>query len=129
MFESNNYKTDANLEIKGVWVDFIGGSKIKVASSDNPHHVQRLIQESKDNHLSSGDILAADADMLAAKRLADTILLDWQDFFEVGKPLPYTKEKAAQLLISIKPLLGAVNKAARDEALYRQKQAADIEKN
>ena len=29
MFEINQFKTDADLELNGVWVDFINGAKIK----------------------------------------------------------------------------------------------------
>ena len=37
--------------------------------------------------------------------------------------------KALEILLSVKPLFSAVTKAANDEALYRQQQNADIEKN
>ena len=131
MFEINNFKTDAQLEQNGVWVDFIGASKIKIASLDNPHYLQRLLQARKDRTLNLEDdsFISEDARHALAQIYVDTILLDWEGFSENGEALPYSKDKALEVLLSIKPLFAAVTKAANDEALYRQQQNADIEKN
>ena len=130
MFEINKYKTDSDLELNGVWVDFISGAKIKVASLDNSQYVQRLLQARKDRTLNLDDeVVSIEARRALAEIYVDTILLDWEGFSENGELLPYGKDKALDALLSVKPLFAAVTKAANDEALYRQQLTADIEKN
>jgi len=130
MFEINNYKTDSHLESEGAWVNFIGGARIKVASLDNPQYLQRLLQARKDRTLNLDDEVVSDTARRAlAEIYVDTILLDWENFSENGEPLPYSKDKALDALLSVKSLFAAVTRAANDEALYRQQLHADIEKN
>ena len=107
------------------------GLKLKIASLDNPQYLQRLLQARKDSTLNLEDdsFISEEARRALAQIYVDTILLDWEGFTENEAPLPYSKEKALDVLLSVKPLFAAVTKAANDERLYREQQNEGIEKN
>lgn len=95
--EINSIKTDPNLALDGVWIDFEDDARVKIAANGNPAHQRALAKHAKKfgNRLKRDPLAGRE---LAAEAMADAIVLDWEGFTENGEPLPCTRENKIKLL-------------------------------
>lgn len=95
--------TDASLVTDGVWVDFFGGSRLLVASTDSPKykaHLSRLAQKNKVRLDSTNEETVGLVQKITCESLAKHVLLGWEGIAEKdGSPVPYSKEKAFEYLM------------------------------
>jgi len=123
MFDLNAIATDTKKEIEGVWYDVGDGLQLKVARMNNPQYVKRLNEVSAPYRaqVKAGTLSDEKKAELAAGVMAETILLDWRGMFLGGKPLPYSRKKAAEILADprYQAVFSLVMSFAQDEAAFR----------
>lgn len=106
MFDITSLAVDAKKAKEGVWVEYPGGAKFKVArySSPDADMARREVQLKHYNQLQETlkkgeEVKESDEYMQdMAHVVAEHILVDWDNISEKGKKLPYSVEKAAELL-------------------------------
>lgn len=80
-FNFADLMVDDGLSKEGVWVDFYGGSKLKIASTSSPAYKSKLTKLARANKLilddSNPDNFEA-VQRITAEALATTVLLDWE---------------------------------------------------
>lgn len=98
--ELSKYKTDETLEREGVWVDMGDGFHVRIARDGNPKHsaaVSRLTKPFK-QQIRRGTLGQEKLAEIAAQAMAEAIVLDWQGLYDDGKEIPYSQEKAYEIL-------------------------------
>ncbi len=97
---SKSFGTDKEAAENGKWFDLENGGRVKVAKLGClafKAEVQRL-QKPFLAILNSSMDSSAVIDKITTKAMAKTILLDWSDISMDGADLPYSVEKAKELL-------------------------------
>lgn len=90
----SSLRTDINSLTDGVWMDFGGGLRVKVAAWMNENFVklrQELQEPYKAVLQSGGDIPLEDAEAIFSKLIAETIITDWEGVVDpdTGNPVAY----------------------------------------
>ena len=80
-FNFADIMVDKDLSEEGVWVDFYGGSRLKIASTSSPAYKSKLSKLARANKLILDDSNPENFEAvqrITAEALATTVLLDWQ---------------------------------------------------
>jgi hypothetical protein len=103
----SSFKSDMTKVEGGVWIGDIpdmGDLRLKVRPIGNPDYLRVLSQltDTAPRHTKRGGRIIDHAvkASIAARTLADTVLLDWEGLEDDdGKPLPYSAEIAKKMLL------------------------------
>lgn len=117
-FQSDPKKSD-----EGVWISLDESTRIRVARADNPRYQAAMRREllPYKQAVRAGTLSEKIADKVMAVCLAEAVLLDWDGFTAEGEPLPYSREKAVELLMAphMKDFRSMVVGFSEDAALFR----------
>lgn len=101
MFDIDNLRVDPDKASEGTWVDYRGGSKLKVAKLNNKDYQSFRTRKA----LECSDVLQREdekaeekAEEITVEALARYVLKDWSGFGSGDKETPYSVEKAIELL-------------------------------
>lgn len=129
--ELNDQKIDLVKLEEGDWVDKIpeaDGLRLKVRGAENKawRRMQDKLINAVPRKRRINGLEPEDRDRITAQLLLNTALLDWDGLHMDGQPIPYSKEKAQELLTDPQWVVfrNAVSYAANVVATQRQ---ADIE--
>lgn len=127
------YDADRKKQREGVWdeielvpADEEAGTEavtleVKIASSGNRAYQARLVElmaPYRDTLKEGVPISDEESDLIFAKAMAGTILVDWK-LQHHGQPVPFDEEHAASLLIEIPDLREEIANRARQREKYR----------
>lgn len=105
-FDINQMRTNRDAENEGVWIDYEGGLRLKIARLQNEAHEQFMLE--KRRQVQTKKRVGADADIsravikeLTIESMARHILLDWDNMVEGGKRIEYSVEEATRLLTEV----------------------------
>jgi hypothetical protein len=120
------FATDTAAEIEGRWFPF-SDARLKIARTGNARYreVLRTKYNLHRDELDKGIIDLAKSDEMLADILSQSILLDWENIADGGKPIPYTKAEAVRLLLKYRDLREVV--IAKADNLENFKIAQDKE--
>lgn len=119
--DMNIFKTNANVEVTGVWHD-LGDGKIKIARYNNPVYQKaiRRLTTPFANLINAGTDESADkASEITIEAMAEAIVVDWKDVTDEGTPLEYSKENAVILLTKYPDFREWVSLKATSARFYR----------
>ena len=127
----DNGFTDPELEREGVWVDYRGGSRIKIARIHNPNFTRAYDAAIKPHKRKqrAGTLETEVETTIFCKCISKTILLDWEGFTKNGKPWKYSAENAYQLLEDKIDFRNEVVEFATTEEIFHREFNEDSEKN
>tara|TARA_Y100000310_G_scaffold166805_1_gene166476 strand:+ start:223 stop:618 length:396 start_codon:yes stop_codon:yes gene_type:complete len=97
-----NAFADPEAEKEGVWIDYLDGSRVKIARAGNPNF-QRSYDAALKPHIRKQreGTLATEIELKClCEAMAGTILMDWEGFTDGGKALKFDKKVAVKLLIN-----------------------------
>ena len=80
-FNFGELMTDETSAKEGVWVDFYGGSRLRIASTHSPTYKSKLTKLARANRLILDDSNPENYEAvqkITAEALATTVLLDWE---------------------------------------------------
>lgn len=93
--------TNPDLEVKGVWRDIGGGTRLLVARANNRTY-SKLLNTLFEKHQQALDIEGPESEKLSDSIMVDvfakTILLGWEKLGYKGAELPYTEDNAKMVL-------------------------------
>lgn len=98
---SEVYNTDKTAAEEGVWTDIGYGVKVKIRSFDSAHtKALRSKLQAPFAHLTKmgKDIPEDDQNEINIKLIAGSSLIDWNFTDDEGNKLPYSAEKAEEML-------------------------------
>lgn len=132
-FDLDSLFSNPEMEIEGVWVDFFGGSRLKIASTDSQLYKARLAKLAKKHRLqldSDNDESIRLVSEITAEALADTVLLDWERINIDGqKNAKYTKELGKKALLNSSKFRTFVEENAADYSNFQDELKEDVGKS
>lgn len=118
--EIGKLKTNAK-EIEGVWFQY-EDVELHVCSAFKPAYNKALndLQASLRKQYRRRSIPEEVSRKAMCELVAEHLLIDWKGFTEGGKPLPYSKERAADLLYNSVKFFKVVDEFTSDVAAYEE---------
>lgn len=129
----SNNKIDSSAEKDGVWVDIDEKTSLLIARFNNPKYkayVRRKFEARRKLSRTTG--LSDEAtEKITTQAMAHTVLLDWRGLEDSGVEIPYSTEKAIELLSdeTLPWFFDFVYETANDFQLYREHSIAEGEDN
>lgn len=128
------FGTDKALEERGVWLELDGEVSFLIARIGHTGCAyNRLIRAKFKPHRRRIENDTLDDEVvrkIQAEVFAKTALLDWKGVTDKdGNKLPFSKEKAEELLLELPELADILFNFARDYVNYRQEEMEDEAKN
>lgn len=129
--EINKAFTDPEIEKEGVWIDYRGGSKIKVARIGNPNFSRVNAAKMKPHRKKqrAGTLDEETETRLLCEVIAETVLLGWEGFTDGDKQFKYSKQNAIDLLTKHIDFRNEVVEFATTEEIFHREEVEDSEKN
>lgn len=126
-------KPDLSKAENGIWINVGEGLRIKVASMSNKAYVKTLKASMKPyrSQIRSGRIRDEVVEGVVKACMARTVLLAWEGLTEDDEEteIPYSTDKALELLTDFPEFFQIVHDAASDHALFVADEDEDSEKN
>lgn len=97
----NQLRMDSDKEQKGVWFDYIGDIKLKIARTGNPNYRAAMTELNAGDLdvLQIGDTQSKQLDLVQMKIASKALLVGWQNLTgDDNVEIPYSEEKAFELL-------------------------------
>lgn len=125
------FATDPELELNGVWVEIGQGARVKVARTNNKRYTERMqaLMRPHRRQLRMGQLDDEVFDAILIRVVAETVLLDWENLEDGGKPIPYNTENAMRLMTEFPDFRNVVAEIAQEMETFRAVELADAEKN
>lgn len=125
------FKTDEQKEVDGVWVPLSATAKIKVARMGNPRYRECIKRKSAPYRQAglANEIPSEVYQQLVREAVAETILVDWQGITADGQPVPYMKETALKFCTELKDFYNLVLSAADSMETFRVQAQETLAKN
>ena len=115
------FDLDGDLEVEGVWQTVTGEGKVLIAAWENPNFISafREMPRGIRRRSRAGRLTNEEDRALMAELVAKTVLLDWVNMGDDGKPLgDYTAESGKKQLLKHPKFYDFVGECAQDEKLY-----------
>jgi hypothetical protein len=124
---------DQEIGTEGVWVDFYNGSKLKIASIDNPKYKAYLSKLARKNRFQldqSNEDSSELVQEITTDAMAKYVLVGWKgiQLGEDGVETPYTPEIGKKALQSAPKLRAFVSEQAEDNTLYKKEVIEAVKK-
>lgn len=109
-------------EVEGVWVDAGAGLRLKIARAGNAAYEKILTRLTRPHIQRIRQNTFPDDEMkkLVWQAMGEAVLLDWENLDdEDGNPIPYSAEKATELITEHKDFRDMVAAYAQDATLFK----------
>lgn len=127
-FNFARFRTDEAAENEGVWFEVGEGFEIKVARLGNRKHAETYARLTSTpavrGVVADKKLTDEQAIRIMVEAMADAILIDWKNLEEDGNPIPFSREKALELL-DVKDFRALVHDFASQQSNFRVKQIAE----
>mgnify|MGYP003439894611 FL=1 len=128
------FKTNKDLEVKGIDLQYGEGIIITIARAGGANPVYARVVEAKTKpyrrQIQSETISAELSEQLTREIYAEAIVLDWEGVTdENGEIMPFTKENAVKLFKDLPDLFADIKEQAGKAALFRNDVLAADSKN
>lgn len=128
-FNLGKLMIDEDVSKTGVWVDYLEGSRLKIASSNSHRYKAAVARLYKGNRLQLDDTNPNNFRLIqeiTAEAIANTVLLDWEGINwpnpdgTVTENVPYTKELGKLALMSADAFREFVSEKAGTPSLFKK---------
>lgn len=128
-FDLTSLTIDESVSKDGVWVEFLGDSKLKIASTNSHTYKAYVTKLYKQNRLRLDDSNVENFKLIqeiTAKAMAAMVLLDWEGINwpdengNVIENIPYTKARGEQALLAADQLREFVADQASRPGLFHR---------
>jgi len=128
-FDLSDLMADAGTMEDGVWVDFYGDSRLKIASADSPKYNSYLARLARQNKIRLDDENPKYFDTIqsiTATAKAKHILLDWENIKINGKKTPYSWEIGKEALLNSPKLREFVDDYSQDFRNFKKELEEEV---
>ena len=115
-------RTDSTKEVEGAWIDCEEGLRLKIARHGNVKYDEaiRTLSVPYQRRLMNNTLSQATMEEIECKAMANHILKGWENLQDDdGKEIPYTPEKAFELLTTVRDFFKMVRALAQNADNYR----------
>ena len=128
-FDLSSFKIDKKKSLEGVWEPLGNGTEILVARIGNKKYQEAYanIPKGVRRMLENKTLADETAEEIYADVLSQTILLNWKNMNDEGKPIEYSTEAAQAMLQKYEPFRELVWELANDfQTFHDNAQTADV---
>jgi len=122
-FDLDTLFVDQDLATSGVWVDFYGGSRLKLGSTEGKRYKSLLARLAKKNRIALDDANEESFELIqeiTAEAMATEVLRDWSGINIGGqKNVPYSPAMGKLAILSSGKLRSFIDDRAGDPALFQ----------
>lgn len=122
-FKFSNLVTDKTKETDGVWLEPADGFRLKIARLGNTKYEEALNKAIKPylKQIRIGKPNVPEIEKATVKAIANYVLLDWEGLLDEKEQLiPYSPQKAEELLLESKDFQKLVLQLAQDSENFRR---------
>ncbi len=127
----DNFTLDDNLSVSGKWVPISANASLLIARLNNEKY-REFVKKKLKPYRSAMRAGSVDEDLMnkvVIQAVARHVLLDWKGLTEKGNPVPYSIEKAEEVLEAKEAFRDLVISLASDQQLFMEAEEEDSEKN
>jgi hypothetical protein len=129
-----SFKTDPDVEKKGVWLDYPDGVSILVARAGGANKTfikaMERVYKSHKHAFETGRMDRDVANKLSVEIYAKTVVLDWKNVTdEHGVELPFTYDNVVKVLTDLPDLFTDIQTQAQEQSYFLESVRADSAKN
>ena len=137
-FDLTSLTIDESISKDGVWVDWLGDSRLKISSTNSNSYKAAVARTYKENRLRLDDSNSENYRLIqeiTAKALARYILTDWEgiNFLDANgntvENIPYSTEVGERALLKVDALREFVSEQAGRPALFNKEIVEEAVKN
>jgi hypothetical protein len=137
-FNLGDLMIDERASKQGVWVDWLGGSRLKLASTSSHQYKATIARLYKANRLQLDDSNPNNYQLIqeiSAEALASTVLLDWEGISwpnpdgTITDNAPYTKALGKEAISKVDALREFVSEKAGTASLFKAEIVEEATKN
>ena len=126
-------QNNPEVETEGVWQNYGGGLRVKIARMSNPKYEEYLREQTKPHmrRLRSGNLENDVIEEITQKAMARYILLNWEGLKdENDQEIPYSEKKAFELLSDpkYKDFYRDISDMSQDRSLFRSQALEELAK-
>lgn len=135
----NDFETDRKAETEGVWVEYsenkdgtVCAFKVSRMAKSNKKYAKALERATKPvrRQIELKTLKDEKAEDLFLQVFVETILLDWKNVqTRDGSEIPFTKEKALEVMTALPDLYDDLQEKAKEMSLFRQEVLEEEAKN
>lgn len=118
----SKFRTDGDAELNGVWCDIGSGARLLIARAGNSRHkatLERLYAPYRTLVLANEKVPEEANDRVQCTAAASALLLGWEGLEgDDGQPIPYSVEKATELLLTLPDFRELVSTLALDRERF-----------
>ena len=132
MLDLEDLTLDPTRAQEGEWVDFRGGSKLLIASTDSPKYKGAMASLARRHKLDLDDENPEFADLiqdLTCEALSTTVLLSWEGINMGGKALAYSQAVAKEVLLHAPAIRAFVEEYAGRTSNFNMKAVEKAKKS
>jgi len=123
-FDISNMASDIKKENEGVWHDYEGGLRLKIARLNNEDHQQFMLEKRREVNQSQrfgvgGEIGKEKLNELTIEGMARHILVNWECMVENGKTLAYSVKEATRIITKYPKFFRLVEEEAMNDANFK----------
>lgn len=131
MFELDSLFVDPEVGQEGVWVDFYGGSQLKLASIESMKYKSTMAKLARQHRIQLDEANEDSTELvqkITAEALAKCVLLDWKGIQIDGKPVPYTWQVGMDAIQKSSKFRDFVSERAADTSLFKKQLVEEVKK-
>ena len=128
---NDKFGTDKKAESEGRWVSIGENGRLLLARIGNPKfdQLQRELLEPYKTEIRAGTFSVEKRNELFRQAVSRTILLGWEGIKYNGEELPYSPEKAFEILMALPDFAELVVRLANDLETFRAGAVEESKKN
>lgn len=123
---NKQFNVDTSLEEKGVWIQMDEETKVLIARNGNAKYREVMTRRTAPFKAAIRNNILPEktAEKILIEAMADAILLGWEGMKENGAEIPYTRDKAVEMLTKYKEFRDFISETASQVELYKQQEDA-----
>lgn len=123
---NKQFSVDTSLEEKGVWIQMDEETKVLIARNGNAKYREVMTKRTAPFKAAIRNNILPEktAEKILIEAMADAILLGWEGMKESGADVPYTRDKAVEMLTKYKEFRDFVSETASQVEIYKQQEDA-----
>lgn len=129
IFDLADFTTDEKKQIEGVWVDFGGEARFKIASFRNPDFQKAFASMREPYDKLRKTMTDAEMKSIMVFCLARYVVLGWENVFDNKQPLPYSIEAAERVLDKLDAIRDRVIEEATKIANFKAESNKEVAGN
>jgi|DEB0MinimDraft_6_1074348.scaffolds.fasta_scaffold64388_2 hypothetical protein len=129
MFNLDEFRVDTERQNNGVWIDFGGGAKFKLASLQSKGFTDEFRSKTKPYTDVDREIPEEEQEQIMVTCLAKHVVLGWKNVFDGDQEFHYSEDNAVKLLTELSAVRNMIIAEAKKLQNFKAKAKEAVKKS